>query len=47
MLGAALPVLKSGSTIWVMPLVALLGYLVCFVVVFVLQKIPILKYSVP
>ncbi len=39
--------LQTGSSIWVMPLVAVAAFGICFGVVFALQKIPILKYSVP
>jgi surface polysaccharide O-acyltransferase-like enzyme len=37
----------AGSSIYMMPGVALVGFLVCFAVVFVLQRIPVIKYAVP
>jgi len=37
----------SGSSIYMMPLVAIVGYVVCFVIVFVLQRVPVIRYTVP
>ena len=36
-----------GSSIWMMPLTAVAGLLVCWLVVLVLQRIPVVKYAVP
>ncbi len=36
-----------GSSIWMMPLTAVSGFLVCWGVVWLLQRVPIVKYVVP
>jgi surface polysaccharide O-acyltransferase-like enzyme len=36
-----------GSSVWVMPMSAIVGFLLCWGVVAVLQRIPIVKYAVP
>ncbi len=46
-----LPVIRdwfsAGSSVYMIPLLGLLGFLVSFIVVAVLQKIPVLRWSVP
>lgn len=46
-LGPFVPTLQTGSSIWAMPAVAILGFLICFAVVAALKKLPILRYAVP
>jgi surface polysaccharide O-acyltransferase-like enzyme len=46
-LGPAFPWLQNGLTLFVMPAVALVAFAVCTAVVLAMQKIPVLKYSVP
>jgi len=36
-----------GSAIYMIPLLGLLGYLISFILIFIMQKIPILKFIVP
>ncbi|MFH1186250.1 MAG: acyltransferase family protein [Chloroflexota bacterium] len=44
------PVVAStgwGSSLVMMPLAAIVGYVACFVIVFALQRLPVIKYAVP
>ncbi len=36
-----------GSSIWMMPLTAVSGFLVCWAVVWLLQRLPVVRYAVP
>ncbi len=42
-----LPILQSGHTLVVMPIVAVITFLVCLVVIWLVQRIPLLKHLVP
>jgi surface polysaccharide O-acyltransferase-like enzyme len=46
-LAPLLPILRTGSSIWVMPAVGVAGFLVCFLIVGLLQRLPVVKYAVP
>lgn len=37
----------SGSGVYMIPLIGLVGYVFTFIIIFILQKIPIVKFSVP
>jgi surface polysaccharide O-acyltransferase-like enzyme len=37
----------TGSAIYMIPLLGLLGFAISFILIFVMQKIPFLKYIVP
>ncbi len=41
------PILGTGSSILIMPLVAGAAYLACFLISWLMQKLPLLKYAVP
>ncbi|HUH98486.1 MAG TPA: acyltransferase family protein [Anaerolineales bacterium] len=41
------PILQTGRTVFVMPLVGGIAFVFCLVTILVLQKIPLLKYLVP
>lgn len=45
--GPLFPWLQSGLTLYIMPAVAIAAFAVCALIVLILQKIPVLKYSVP
>ncbi len=42
-----LPFLKTGSTLFVMPVVGVSAFLLCLVIILIVQKIPLAKYTVP
>jgi len=42
-----LPILQSGQTLVVMPIVAVITFSVCLLVILLVQRIPLLKYLVP
>jgi len=42
-----LPFLKTGSTVFVMPLVGFSAFVLCLILILVVQKIPLAKYIVP
>jgi surface polysaccharide O-acyltransferase-like enzyme len=46
-LAVYVPFMRLSSSIFIMPLTSIIVFLACFVFVFALQKIPILKYVVP
>jgi surface polysaccharide O-acyltransferase-like enzyme len=46
-LAPSLPILQTGLTLLIMPLVAAVTFLVCLGVILAVQKIPLLKYIVP
>ncbi len=46
-LSPLMPVLRTGSSIWVMPVVGIAGFLVCFLVVGLMQRLPVVRYAVP
>jgi surface polysaccharide O-acyltransferase-like enzyme len=46
-LAPSLPILQTGPTLLIMPLVAAVTFLICLGVILIVQKVPLLKYIVP
>jgi len=46
-LAPSLPILQTGRTLFVMPLVSVVTFVICLAVILAVQKVPFLKYIVP